>query len=1070
MVPLNMMAGTKGIVRGKVTVNGEPAYPATVRVEGTSLGARTKVDGTYIISNIEAGQYSLIAGGPEYNDTKVAGVNISADKTTNIDIKLNTDKTATEIVVVADAEMVDNEEIGSQTEITNEEMQRVPVATAFAMVGLSRGVQNTGAGFQIRGSRANESLVQLDGRDIGDQFTGDLGGAGAAYFPQASALATSSVQVIQGGQSAEYGNNMGGVVNTVSKVGRTNGYEGFVSYRTDVPVLYGSQDNGLRLVRDGNILGFEDTPDGNQLQGPNSNRIEAGFGGPLPFLEGSTFYVSTNNLFEEFRSNSFEIYDPAGNNLGRLEGNQSWVKNVTPRLRFKVTDKLEVKVGATWGLTNLEGNSQAWYYAESEGVNPDGTLNGVPEWLAKQNVTNTVFTDAWARFNYVIDNTQFFDITVGTSSNSTYTGRRADPTNPDPNFFTGFDILEPVDNVNVVQGQAYGANERTPIGTDGGPNRLIDFYELSEKTDQLYADGLRTGTLPAINPISGYIEGPGNNSSTDNPYGLPNRFIEHGSQGFSFRDGTYYEVKGNYTNLFETDSFRHNLRGGFEFRYNVMHRLNVGSPWTANGVVDMYTDQWGGNIYVAPQPIDQDAGIFEDVSPTLERPFEPYRFAAFLQDQIQYKGIIFTPGLRFDLFDPQARFRNYEEQPLNFRSIVFIDDEEYFNDATIKTMLAPRINIAYPLTDASNISLNYGVYYQMPQLVWMYDGFNRADLNAAGGSPLVGNPNLEPQRTNSFEVSYNSQLTKDFAVTATTYYKDIYNQLGIVFIPAAPTPVEQTEIAEYGVNQGLELEIRKNPIDDPIGMRVNYTFSQIRGTSDGITTNRGKERDIYTQEFPFPLSDYPLNRDVRHRVNAIIDFVLRDDEGPTIAGIPILENSTINFTGIYASGTPYTRTDIDGQPIGEINAERNPSQWTINSRLQKGFLLRDLFGESMGNTQMNLYVDITNILDRNVPVALNSATGDPLDNGILLETRVGQFPEGPFYASSVPGISRSRATSQYDDFGNRIYNANADANGDQIVTQQELYDAFIGYAEDLLSFRNNFQTPRQVFFGVNIQF
>lgn len=1069
MMPITMLAGTKGTLRGKVTMKGEPAFPVTVFIDGTNLGANTKLDGSYLITNIDAGTYTVTAKGVEYNDTKVANVVIRADKTTTIDIAMRTDIESETVTIVAQ-KIVDNEQIGSMTEITNEEMQRVPVSNNFAMLNLSRGVQQTGAGFQIRGSRSNESLVQLDGRDIGDQFTGDLGGAGSAYFPQSSALATSSMQVIQGGQSAEYGNNMGGVVNTVSKVGNTEFYEGFISYRTDAPFLFGSQDNGLSIVRDGNKLGFVDTPDGKQLQGANSNRIEAGFGGPLPFLERSTFYVSTNNLFEEFRSNSFEIYDPAGNNLGQLEGNQSWVKNITPRMRFGITDALEIRVGATYGMTNLESNTQAWYYAQSEGLNPDGSLNGVPEWLAKQNVTNTIFTDAWVRINYLIDNSQYFDITIGASSNDTYSGRRADPTNPDPGYFSGFEILEPVDNVNIVQGEVFDVGERTPIGTDGGPNRLIDFYELSEKTNQVYSDGLINGTLPAVNPISGYIEGPGNTSSTDNPYGLPNRFIEHGSQGFSFRDGDYYEIKGNYTNFFETDSFRHNLKAGFEFRYNVMHRLNVSSPWTANSAFDMYTDQWGGNIYIGPQPIDQDLGIFADVSDDLEKPFNPYRLAAYVQDQISYMGIIFTPGLRFDLFDPQSKYRTYSEQPLRFRSIVYLDSTEHFQDAAAKTMISPRINIAYPLTDASNISLNYGVYYQMPQLVWMYDGFNRADLNQAGGSPLVGNPNLEPQRTNTFEVSYNNQLTRDFAFTATTYYKDIYNQLGIVFIPATPTPVEQTEIAEYGVNQGLELEIRKLPIDDILGLRINYTFASIRGTSDGITSNRGKERDIYTQEFPFPQSDYPLARDVRHRVNAIIDFVWGDEEGPTIAGIPILENSSINFTGIYSSGSPYTRTDVDGQPIGEINAERNPDFWTVNSRIQKGIMLKDLFGEAMGNSLMNVYVDITNLLDRNAPIAFNSATGDPVDNGVLLETRIGQFPEGPFYASSVPGISRSRATSQYDDFGNRIYNANADKDGNQIVTQQELYDAFVDYAEDILGFRGNFQRPRQVFVGVNIQF
>lgn len=1074
-MPLILEAGTKGTLRGKVINGNEPAIGVRVQLDGTTYGAKTKIDGTYEIGNIDAGKYDLTVTGTGINETRVTGIVIAPDGITTQNIELVQDKTVGVVEVRAKRQLVENTQVEKSSDFSNEEYQRAPVTTNFAMLNLAKGVQLTGAGFQIRGSRSNETLVQLDGRDIGDQFTGDLGGAGAAYFPQASGLATQNMSVIQGSQGAEYGNSMGGVVNTVSKIGRTDRYEGFLAYRTDMPFLNGYQDNGLEIVRSGNRLAFVDTDDGKQIQGSNQHRIEAGFGGPLPFLENSTFYVSTNNFLEEFRSNSFEIYDPAGNNLGQLEGNRSWVKNITPRMRFQLTNDLELRVGGTFGLTNLESNSQAWYYAQSQGINQDGTLNGVPEWRAKQNVQNTIFTDAWARFNYLIDNTQWVDVTLGVSSNDTEQGRRANLNNLDPGWFTGFDIMRPVDEVSIVGGEIVTAEDGfNQQGVRGGPNRIIDFYELSERTGQFYSDGLVVGTLPAINPISGYIEGQPNSSSTDNPYGLKNRFIEHGSQGFEFRDGDYYEIKANYNNLFTTatgaDTFRHALKAGFEFRYNVMNRLSLGNPWTANASIDMYGNAFGPNYFVEPYPLNADRTEFKDVSNILETPFEPYRFGAYIQDQIVYNGLIFTPGLRFDMFDPQSKYRLYNETPLVFESVAFIDDPTKFGDASIKTMLAPRVNIAYPLTYASNISLNYGVYYQMPQLVWMYDGFNRTNLNNAGGSPLVGNPNMEPQRTNAFEVSYSNQLSTDFAFTATTYYKDIYNQLGIVFIPATPTPVEQTEIAEYGVNQGIEFEIRKIPFNDIFGLRLNYTFAQIRGTSDGVTSNRGKEQDPFTDAFPFPLADYPLGRDIRHQVNAIVDFIWGNEEGPTIGGIPILENSSINFTATYRTGTPYTRTDVDGQPIGEINSERNPDIWNVNSRIQKGFLLSDLFGESMGNTQMNLYVDITNLLDRNAPVALNSATGDPIDNGILLETRIGQFEDRTYYREYVPGIPDSRSTGQYDDYGNRLYNANSDFNGDGRVTQQEQYDAFIDYAEDVLGFRGNFQTPRQVFFGFNIQF
>lgn len=63
-----MYAGVTGKIAGKVTdtQTGEELIGINVLIEGTTTGAATGIDGTYIINNIEPGVYTLIFSGVGY--------------------------------------------------------------------------------------------------------------------------------------------------------------------------------------------------------------------------------------------------------------------------------------------------------------------------------------------------------------------------------------------------------------------------------------------------------------------------------------------------------------------------------------------------------------------------------------------------------------------------------------------------------------------------------------------------------------------------------------------------------------------------------------------------------------------------------------------------------------------------------------------------------------------------------------------------------------------------------------------------------------------------------------------
>lgn len=1068
MIPTAMLAGTKGILKGKVLdEEGKGIIGATIFLMGTTQGTSIKnPNGTYIINNIPAGTYEV-----RYSAVGKAKVikkiQISADKITDSDVVLVEEGTMTEtLIITADKFTVDQREQGSIDVIDDEQIKNTADQSLAGVVTRTAGVQTQGQGFSIRGARDEDTQIRVDGVDVSNKFTGGMGPGGTRYTPMISSLAVSEVQVIKGGFSAEYGEVLGGVVNSQMKTGRNDGYEGYVQYETDLPSLNGSQSDGLAIERRGDRLEILNRGDGYKWQGANEHKVDLGIGGPIPGLNGllnsATFFINTNYLYEEFRQHSYEIYDPAGNNLGQMPNNQTWTRNIEGRMKFALPSNIDLILGGGWGMTNAEQISRGWLYYDQPAMLFDDnmqpildaegnyTYNDVPAYKAKYPAWNILQAKWLARINHSISNTMYYQLEINNAMNRDESARRANT--DDPSFFGGFDLLEPQDNFTTT-------NSRD-IRLKTGNDNIIDQYTQilmsgSTSTDGYYA----MNTKPVANPMTGYIEGGFNTSGHTNPYGMQDAYAGYataGNAGFSFRRSNLITFKGHIENNLLKGDFSHWIKAGFQFRTYTLHRHSNSNPWDGNPFYDVYTDDWGGNLYANPET-DQ-----ELIAKTSE-PFNPIQGSAFIQDQIEYKGIIFMPGLRFDFFSPNEDHRNYD--PNNIKFIRIIDDES-FKATDPKFQISPRINVSYPITANSNILFSYGQFFKMPDFQYMYDNYN---LELLRSGITIGNPNLEPQRTNMYEITYKNRVTRDFIFEATAYYKDIYNQLGLAYFPAVPEPFFEYTVAEYGSARGVELGLRKRRADN-ISLGLNYTLGKVDGTSSSPNTNAGRQIDPFTDKFALPLAAYPLSWDVRHRLKADVSVFWDNNEGPSIGGIQFLENSNFTFQYSYRSGFPYTKADRDGTLAGEFNAERGPSFWQVDFRLSKTFLLGDWFGDSFARSALQVFFKVDNLLNRTVPVAVYSTTNDPDDPGQALDRQIGSFPSTTYYEHGDPSNPASVSAAQYDDFGNRRYNEAADFDGNGTLTQAEHYQAYINYLEDAMAFRGNYSIPRRIYFGVNVSF
>ncbi|MGE5479586.1 MAG: TonB-dependent receptor [Chloroflexota bacterium] len=1044
--PLTMHAGLYGILKGKVVDDeGKGVVGASVLVEGTSRGTYVKdKNGSYTITNIPSGVYQIkfrSVGKTEV--TKEA--RISADQTTELNVTLTEKSSRTgEIEVIANKDLIRKDQQGSQSVLSGKELQNVAREGVLNVVSISAGVQSSGGGFYVRGSRSTETQVRVDGLDVSNQITGTLGLGGNGYYPMVSQFATEEVQVKTGGFSAEYGEATGGVVNTVVKTGKDNMYEGLLRWRGELEALYGSQSSGVEIVDEGTRLRAVSAGEGAKLQGAGENQIDAQFSGPIPFLSKSTFSISGVTKFDKY-SGGYEIYDPLGNNLGHLPGNDTWMRNITGRMSFGISENLNLLVGGTWGLTTAQGNGWAWLYQNDKGILPNGAQTQMTEAQAKQIVGNQFVNNVMTRINHTLSSTSFYDLTLSYNQNDDIYGRRM---NVNPlGFFSGYDIYEPVDElIYDGKGLVKGRNENGKIIGD----KIIDIYQ-SATTLAKTEDGFLELDMPTRNPITGFYEGGSYFQGTDNPYGIQGSFYSGGNNsGFDYRLSTYWQADGSYTSVFNTSDFNHVFKTGFEVKLYTLNRYQVGNPWDGNPFYDVYTDQYGGNIYADNQT------VWDKTS----KPFEPRKYGLYFQDQIAYKGIIISPSIRFDLFDPNAQYRTSDSTFTSIRA------DSGFAPASMKFQISPRINIAYPVTDQTRLNLAYGIYYKMPQLSSLYDKF-AVDLLRTGD--ILGNPNLGPQRTNQYQVSLEQIIGEDMLFTATAYYKDIYNELGVTYVDAVPNPFYISSVNEYGNSRGIEFEFRKRPTDH-IGLNINYTISQFEGTAPDATSNYGSPTDVYSGKQAFPLEPFPQPWDSRHNVKMMLDFVWNQNEGPAIGGIQFLENMNINFTGTYRSGFPYTKTDKNGNRLSEINAERQPSFWRLDSRITKLFYMSDWFGESMGRSSLEFFADIINVTNRTAIVGFFSATGDPLDNGSSLARQIGSFNATPWYKEATYANPESYRPDQYDMYGRRLYNEAADFNHNGVVEQSEKYQSYLEVIKTSIRNRGNFQAPRTVAIGATFRF
>lgn len=328
---------------------------------------------------------------------------------------------------------------------------------------------------------------------------------------------------------------------------------------------------------------------------------------------------------------------------------------------------------------------------------------------------------------------------------------------------------------------------------------------------------------------------------------------------------------------------------------------------------------------------------------------EPFEGAAYIQDKIELAYLVINIGLRFDYLNSNVEFRN---NPLDPNSIVQVKS---------RSQVSPRFGIAHPISDRTKLHFSYGHFFQNPDFEYLFEN-SQYDLNVR--EPLFGQPNLDAQRTISYEVGLSHQFSNNVAMNITAYYRDITGLIGtryyFPFVDGRYTGYTLYVNEDYANIKGFEVTLDVRP-NNYFSGGLTYTYSTAKGSASSET-----EQYPGTEE---STQLYFLDFDRPHVFNASGTYTIPKDEGPEVFGTRIFENMDFSLILKASSGAPYTPS---GRDIGfvEKNSLRQPGLYNIDLMIGKEFEFSD-------NLRLRLFAEILNLTDHRNILYVYGDTGDP---------------------------------------------------------------------------------------------
>jgi len=454
---------------------------------------------------------------------------------------------------------------------------------------------------------------------------------------------------------------------------------------------------------------------------------------------------------------------------------------------------------------------------------------------------------------------------------------------------------------------------------------------------------------------------------------------------FLHRNSSYYGVAADYANQISKGV---QVKFGGDYQRHTLRYYDHYFP------TQLYEDSAG--VLLPKNTLDVDRygydAFGEKIDGGLDGPKHPKVASLYGQTKYERLGLVVNAGLRFDYLTPSTQSLRSESTPLqsdagDSTNLATRLDPQDLQASKVYRRLSPRLGVGFPVSDRTLVHVNYGKFFQQPNLQDLYVSYAFLEHKVRTGGYFVGfgNPNLKPERTTAYEIGIAHTPTDRSRVEASAYYKDVKDLVEITNIPSQPNAFSSYRNRDFATIKGFDLAYTLRRVGH-VTMNASYSLSWAMGTGSVSQT----QRNIAWTADEVPKMASPLAFDQRHKFSWNFDYRLAKGEGPALSGNRIFENTGIDVLLNAGSGFPYTPTriynevtlaNVAAQPIGPINSRYGP--WTIQTdvKANKGFTL--------GAQTLDVYVWVLNLFNRDNVRTVYTGTGSA-ETTNFLNTEEGQ--------------------------------------------------------------------------------
>ncbi len=445
-----------------------------------------------------------------------------------------------------------------------------------------------------------------------------------------------------------------------------------------------------------------------------------------------------------------------------------------------------------------------------------------------------------------------------------------------------------------------------------------------------------------------------------------------------WHDHFYEEITTRFSGNLYSKNALNRLNFGVEFKFQDMQWIDINRPWI------------GAPIRLADGTSTQSFRL-GDYSAAWR--VKPSRGGIWASEKIKYKGLVADIGARLEYWmpgkfvddaiaNPKAQIRDeireeYKKQTLNLFGRGF------------KFRFLPKISAAFPILENQMLFFNYGHATILPHPSFIYSGLDPFYSDRSTAARL-GNPNLNPEVSISYELGLKSQITSNDVLSVSAFYRDNYDFVTTTTILVKDVTGRESNRSmsinsDYARVRGLETSYQKR-IKNWFSAQLSVTYMQVTGQSASASESlkeilsAGNRED--TREFNLPWGT-PLDL----KGNAV--FTLNNKDG--FLGKKWLNQMAFYFEFVYRSGfryTPYNLSgfeDVTNRPIyikeqdqtKQWSALGNPVWW-IDFNYRKWWTLKKV--------RLAWTVEITNLLNIQNTSRINPVTGRAWQSGDAVPT------------------------------------------------------------------------------------